>query len=134
MLLKAIFVLLTQTFGIITATVFPALPPTLEIYFGYLVNYINQGMSFIAIFIDIPYVSQLFSWWIALGATILAIELFMWIWNVVTGNFHGEYNAETTTITKWENEEGYHGTTKTTRSTNGSYEKQKNIVKKIFRR
>lgn len=98
MLLTAIFILLTQTFGIITAAVFPALPAYVSTYFDLLVQYINQGMAWVAVFLDIPYISTLFGWWIQLGASILAIEIFVWIWSVVTGNVHSTYNSESTTF------------------------------------
>lgn len=94
MLLKLIIILLTQTFGFITGVVFPDLPSAFETYWIYIAGYIQQGMSFVAVFLDIGYISQLFSWWISLGALMLTVELMMWIWKAVTGNITAEYVNE----------------------------------------
>lgn len=98
MLLKMIMILLTNVFGFLGQVVFPNLPGAVSIYFNYLISYMSQGLSFIAVFLDIPYISSLFAWWISLGALILTIELMLWLWRLITGNINFDYVNEETTM------------------------------------
>lgn len=88
MIIKVFLECILTIFAGLDQVVMPVLPSGLSQVLSSVTRFIQSGIHFVFTFLDKNYCSQLFSWWITFGAMILAYELILSVWHLVTGNSH----------------------------------------------
>lgn len=104
-------------FGTIFGVVFPALPSDVDRILASILQYIQQGLNFVWLFLPKKLILELFQWWIVFASIMLTIELALEVWRLITGNAGGqEATSETTSTTTYtDSQGGIHTVSKTTK-------------------
>lgn len=98
MLFNWVFDILVTLVVSLDQSLIPTLPSGFRSIWDTMLQYMGTGFRFIAVTFDVSLLRQLISWWIALGALVLTIEVAYGIWRKITGNAGREGVSETTTF------------------------------------
>lgn len=98
MLFNWLFDILVTLVVSLDQALIPSLPSGFSTVWNTMLQYLGTGFRFIAVTFDVSLLRQLISWWIALGALVLSVEVFYGIWKKITGNAGREAESVTTTF------------------------------------
>lgn len=98
MIIEKLLGVLIQVVLFTSERILPALPSGLVDVLNTLFSYMEDGLSIVAFFVDLPFCGRLLSWYLSFFAVIWTIEVVYGVWHKITGNAGSSASAESSTI------------------------------------